>query len=206
VIEWFDGSVAAYVGDETKRRDGDHENFGPRRIGEREQSIARPRTRSPSVVGECSTLKIDERRLRHVVPEQHPIVSSAFTKVTVNVWSLQPYHLIPQAAVLTDPLADIRRVGAPQLLCVEGSGGPVETKICVGHHADVLTWNVAKDKGACGYARAHNPNLYSLRSKRGPLILIGTDEAAMIVGDVNRLRARPCEGQKNDKKELPNSH
>jgi hypothetical protein len=52
--------------------EGDHENFGPRRIGEREQSIARPRTRSPSVVGECSTLEIDERRLRHVVPEQHP--------------------------------------------------------------------------------------------------------------------------------------
>jgi len=43
--------------------EGDHENFGPRRIGEREQSIARPRTRSPSVVGECSTLEIDERRL-----------------------------------------------------------------------------------------------------------------------------------------------
>jgi hypothetical protein len=81
----------------------------------------------------------------------------------------------------------------------------VESKICVGHHADVLTWNIAEDKGACGYARTHNPNLYSLRSKRGPLILIGADEAAMIVGDVNCLRARPREGQKNDKKELPNS-
>src|SRR5262249_20876129 len=108
-------------------------------------------------------------------------VGSAPANVTVDGWSLQPYHLIRQATALADPLADIPLIGAPQLLRVEGSGGPVETKICVGHHADVLTWNVAKDKGACGYARAYNPNLYSLRSKRGPLILIGTDESAMIV-------------------------
>ena len=67
---------------------------------------------------------------------------SALAKVTVNVWSLQPYHLIRQAAVLTDPLADIRRVGAPQLLRVERGSGPVETKIRIGHHADVSARNV----------------------------------------------------------------
>ena len=70
---------------------------------------------------------------------------SAPANVTVDGWSLQPYHLIRQATALVDPLADIRRVGAPQLLCVEGSGGPVETEICIGHHADVSTWNVAQE-------------------------------------------------------------
>ena len=79
--------------------------------------------------------------------------------------------------MLTDPLADIRRVGAPQLLRVERGGGPVETKIRIGHHADVLARNVAQEQSACGYARADDPNLYSLCCKRGPLILISTNKA-----------------------------
>jgi len=106
---------------------------------------------------------------------------SALAKVTVNVWSLQPYHLIRQAAVLTDPLADIRRVGAPQLLRVERGSGPVETKIRIGHHADASARNVAHEQGACGYARAHDPNLYSLCCKRAPLILISTNKATVQV-------------------------
>jgi hypothetical protein len=53
-------TVAAF--DETRRREGDHENFGQRRIGEREQSVVRRPTRIPSVVGKYFTLEIDERR------------------------------------------------------------------------------------------------------------------------------------------------
>ena len=89
-------------------------------------------------------------------------VGSALTKVTINGWSLKPYHLFRQATALTDPLADIRRVGVPQLLCVEGGGGPVECKIRIGHHADISARNVTHQQGACGYARAHDPNLYTL--------------------------------------------
>jgi hypothetical protein len=71
----------------------------------------------------CPLGKSDNAR---IFPIKATNVGSALTKVTVNGWSLQPYHLIRQAAVLTDPLADIRRVGAPQLLRVEGGGGPAD--------------------------------------------------------------------------------
>ena len=57
----------------------------------------------------------------------------------------------------------------------------METKIRIGHHADVSARNVAHEQGACGYARAHDPNLYSLCCKRGPLILISTNKATVQV-------------------------
>jgi hypothetical protein len=80
----------------------------------------------------------------------------------------------------------------------------VETQIRIARYADVLTRNIAQKNGTRGYTGAHNPNPYSLCGKRGPLILIGIDEAAMIIGDVDGLCVRSsCEGQENDHKELP---
>jgi hypothetical protein len=115
---------------------------------------------------------------------------SALAKVTVNVWSLHPYHLICQPAVLADPLADIRWICVPQLLGGKVGGGPMESEIGAWRHADVLARNVANKHGACRYARTDNSDVYRTCGKRRPLHLMGTEQATMIVGDVNGFRSR----------------
>lgn len=110
--------------------------------------------------------------------------------------------------MLADPFADIRWINTPHLLRVEVGGSPMESKIRVGHDANVVAWNIANEDRACGYARAHNSNPYPACGKGGPLRLICAEKAALEVRDIDRFRAcgRCGERQNCNQQKLPGSH
>ena len=71
--------------------------------------------------------------------------------------------------MLADPLADIRWINTPHLLRVEAGGSPMESKIRVGHDANVVAWNIANEDRACGYAMVHPCRTRGKGSNCGPL-------------------------------------
>jgi hypothetical protein len=110
--------------------------------------------------------------------------------------------------MLGDPLANIRWINTLHLLRVEVGSSPMESKIGVGHDANVATRNIANEDRACGYARAHNSDLYPACGEGGPLRLIGAEKAALEVRDIDRFRVcgRCGERQNCNQQKLPDSH